>query len=198
MKGIPSHRSFTKKALALALFTLLGGLGVTMAAIAIHGGIEELQSADSILVLGAGHIGGEPSPVFRARLDRALELYNMKLANFIILTGGVGDDSSVSDSYIGRAYLMRHGIPERVIVTEEKSRTTKQNIMFARDIMNAYNIRSTLLVSHDFHMMRAKKMASDLGLTVFPAPVRTKSAVQYTRYLLREALMTFFYTAFKV
>lgn len=198
MKGILDYRSFTKKALVFAMLSLLGGFGVTMTAIAMHGGIEELESADSILVLGAGHIGGEPSPVFRARLDRAIELYNMKFAHFIILTGGIGDDSSVSDSYIGRAYLVQHGIPTKSIGSEEKSRTTKQNIMFARDIMDTYNIRSALLVSHDFHMMRAKKMARDLGLTVFPAPVRTKSAVQYTRYLLREALMTFFYTAFKV
>ena len=37
---------------------------------------DEAQPADVILVLGAAEYRGRPSPVLRARLDHALELYN--------------------------------------------------------------------------------------------------------------------------
>ena len=36
---------------------------------------DEAQPADVILVLGAAEYRGRPSPVLRARLDHALELY---------------------------------------------------------------------------------------------------------------------------
>ena len=36
---------------------------------------DEAQPADVIMVLGAAEYSGRPSPVLRARLDHALELY---------------------------------------------------------------------------------------------------------------------------
>ena len=51
---------------------------------------EEAQPADVILVLGAAEYRGRPSPVLRARLDHALELYNRKLAPRILTTGRRG------------------------------------------------------------------------------------------------------------
>ena len=37
---------------------------------------DEAQPADVILVLGAAEYRGRPSPVLKARLDHALELYS--------------------------------------------------------------------------------------------------------------------------
>src|ERR1700742_552730 len=51
---------------------------------------DEAQTADVILVLGAAEYHGRPSPVLRARLDHALELYNAGLAPRIMTTGGAG------------------------------------------------------------------------------------------------------------
>ena len=48
---------------------------------------DEAQPADVILVLGAAEYRGRPSPVLRARLDHALELYNRNLAPRIMTTG---------------------------------------------------------------------------------------------------------------
>ncbi len=39
---------------------------------------DEAQPADVILVLGAAEYRGRPSPVLRARLDHALELYQQQ------------------------------------------------------------------------------------------------------------------------
>ena len=179
-------------ATVIAVF-LLGTFAVSIYSIATQGGIEKLQKADAILVLGAGHIDGEPSPVFQARLDRAHELFVQHRASFIVITGGFGRGAFISDSSVGKKYLAKQGVQESDIFIEEQSRTTKQNFVFAHEIMQEHDIDSALLVSHDFHMMRAKKMARDLGITIFPAPIKTKNASYYMRYVLREAMMMFPY-----
>ncbi len=52
--------------------------------------VDEAQPADVIVVLGAAEYRGRPSPVLKARLDHALELYRKGLAPKIMTTGGAG------------------------------------------------------------------------------------------------------------
>ena len=66
---------------------------------------DEAQPADVILVLGAAEYRGRPSPVLRARLDHALELYERKLAPRILTTGGAGGDPVFTEGGVGRSYL---------------------------------------------------------------------------------------------
>ena len=67
---------------------------------------DEAQPADVILVLGAAEYRGRPSPVLRARLNHALELYNRKLALQIMTTGGAGGDPVFTEGGVGRSYLI--------------------------------------------------------------------------------------------
>src|SRR5882762_2100307 len=72
---------------------------------------DEAQPADVILVLGAAEYRGRPSPVLRARLDHALELYNRRLASRIMTTGGRGGDPVFTEGGMGRTYLTSQGVP---------------------------------------------------------------------------------------
>src|SRR5437763_16556218 len=69
---------------------------------------EEARPADLILVLGAAEYRGRPSPVLKARLDHALELYARKLAPRVMTTGGAGGDPVFTERGGGRAYLAAH------------------------------------------------------------------------------------------
>src|SRR6202165_14315 len=51
---------------------------------------DEARPAQAIVVLGAAQYAGKPSPVLRARLDHALDLWNRHLASLLLLTGGTG------------------------------------------------------------------------------------------------------------
>ncbi|MBA2669362.1 MAG: YdcF family protein, partial [Gemmatimonadetes bacterium] len=51
---------------------------------------DEARPADAVVVLGAAQYDGRPSPVLRARLDHALQLYGDGIARRLIFTGGVG------------------------------------------------------------------------------------------------------------
>src|SRR5260370_21967219 len=65
----------------------------------------ELRPADAIVVFGAAEYDGRPSPVYKARLDHAAQLYGRGLAPMVITTGGAGADPRFSEGEVGRDYL---------------------------------------------------------------------------------------------
>ena len=73
---------------------------------------DQRQPVDAIVVLGAAQYNGRPSPVLRARLDHALELYREELAPLVVVTGGVGRGDTTSEAAVGRRYLVAHGVPD--------------------------------------------------------------------------------------
>jgi vancomycin permeability regulator SanA len=54
--------------------------------------LQEIHPADAIVVFGAAEYYGRPSPVYRARLDHAFDLFQKHVATLIITTGGAGED----------------------------------------------------------------------------------------------------------
>ena len=163
-----------------------------------HEDPQEIGSANAIVVLGAAQWNGKPSPMFQARLDRAYVLYQNGVAPFIFITGGIGEGATFSDSYIGKEYLVNTGIDEHVILIEEQSRTTWQNLRQVKKILSDKKFDSIVLVSHDFHIMRAVKMAQDLGMETHAAPVRTNNALSKFGFAAREAGLYVLYLIFKI
>src|ERR1700704_1195798 len=84
--------------------------------VAVHAAHDEATGADAIVVLGAAQYNGRPSPVFRARLDHAATLYQRGLAPTVLVTGGVGAGDTVSESDVGRRYLLKAGLPGGAVV----------------------------------------------------------------------------------
>ena len=83
---------------------------------------DEAQPADVIVVLGAAEYRGRPSPVLKARLDHALDLYRKHLAPRIMTTGGAGGDPVFTEGGVGRDYLTSQGVPPEAIVVERRAR----------------------------------------------------------------------------
>ncbi len=184
------------------LLSILAGLAflflALLGAVYYHSGIDQIRSVDAIIVLGAGQWDGRPSPMFQARLDRAFDLYNQGYAAYLVLTGGFGTGEENSESDVGKNYLVEKGVSENVIFIEKQSRTTWQNLNNARNILESISANSVLLVSHDFHMMRSQKMARDLDIQAFAAPVATESPAAKFKFLTREAYMYIIYILFKI
>src|SRR5712691_4189106 len=108
------RRVFTTAALTLVL--LLVGWAAVVVAVAVEGARDQATTADAIVVLGAAQYNGRPSPVFRARLDHAAALYQRGLAPVVLVTGGVGSGDTVSESEVGRRYLLKAGLPDGAVV----------------------------------------------------------------------------------
>jgi uncharacterized SAM-binding protein YcdF (DUF218 family) len=131
---------------------------------------DEAQPADIILVLGAAEYRGKPSPVFRARLDHAFDLYQRRLAPRILTTGGAGGDPVFTEGGVGRAYLISRGVPSEAIVVENEGESTVQSTASAGEIMRRMGLRSVIVVSDGYHIYRVKKMLQSRGLNVFGSP----------------------------
>ncbi len=155
-----------------------------------HGG-DEVRPADAIVVFGAAEYVGRPSPIFRARLDYAFELYQRGLAPFIIVTGGSGEDPKFSEGGVGRDYLIRRGAPETRVIAETQSSNTGQEAERVATIMRVNGMHTCLAVSDWYHMFRTKAALRHEGVTAYSAPrpeTRPETREQRLLTVLREAL----------
>src|SRR5256712_8316776 len=87
--------------LVVTLFTLWA---ISASAVLIWSSRDEARPAQAIVVLGAAQYAGKPSPVLRARLDHALDLWNRHLASLLILTGGTGASDTTRASAVRRTH----------------------------------------------------------------------------------------------
>lgn len=165
-------RWFARLLLALASWLVLVALAVWA-----FGEWRPRDEADAAVVLGAAVAAGVPTPVFAARLDHGINLYNSGKVRWLVLTGGVGSKDLLSESEAGAIYAMARGVPQGAILMEKVSHTTLQNLTEVLPVMQAAGIRTCLLVSDPLHLLRANWMAHDLGLDCRP------SATPTSRYL---------------
>src|SRR5690348_16430896 len=154
-------------AVAVAAAGLLIYIGYVSRRIEEQSTREEARPADVILVLGAAEYRGRPSPVLRARLDHALELYKRKLAPRILTTGGAGGDPVFTEGGVGRSYLIGRGVPSEAIIVENEGDSTLESTAMASEIMRRMGLHSVIVVSDGYHIFRVKRMLESRGLTVY-------------------------------
>ena len=131
---------------------------------------DEARPADAIAVFGAAEYDGRPSPVLRARLDHALQLYRRGLAPLVITLGGGDPADRHSEGGVGHDYLLAHGVPERAIIAETKSDNTEQSAQRLAVIARANGLRSIIVVSDGTHLFRIHALCEHDGLQVFTSP----------------------------
>lgn len=152
---------------------------------------QEVHRADAIVVFGAAEYSGRPSPVLRARLDHAFELFQQGVAPVVITTGGAAEDPHYSEGGVGRDYLMRRGIPERSLIAETQGRDTSESAERVAVIMRANNLHSCVAVSDAYHVFRIRKLLEHEGIRpVYTAPrldTRPHSILQRAESALRES-----------
>lgn len=175
----------------IGIAALLTFLIVTGIRIADEGSKHELRHADAIVVFGAAEYSGRPSPVLRARLDHAFDLFRQGLAPVVITTGGAASDPSFSEGGVGRDYLQRRGIPERNLIAETQGSDTAQSAGRVAAILRANGLHSCVAVSDAYHVFRIKRLLEHEGVgPVYVAPrpdSRPHSALQRSYAILREA-----------
>lgn len=133
-------------------------------------GRDEARPADAIVILGAAQYNGRPSPVLKARLDHAYELYRMNLAHAIITTGSYGPDPNFSEAQVSTRYLVGRGVDVTNIITEQGSGSTYDSIQAAASALKANGWKTALVVSDGFHLYRVKRMFADAGIPAYTSP----------------------------
>jgi len=173
-------------------------LGITSIRIVRQAGLQEIHPSDAIVVFGAAQYAGHPSPVFRARLDHAYDLFQRGVAAVVITTGGSGDDPTFSEGGVGHDYLMHRGIPEPRLIAETQGSDTASSAERVAVIMRTNRMRSCVAVSDAYHVFRIRKLLEHEGVKVYVAPrpdSRPRSVWQRGLAVLREAAS---YTAWRL
>lgn len=156
--------------------TLVGGLAIVVVAgvatlqIWRQGGTDEQRPADAIVVLGAAQYDGRPSPVFEARLAHAVSLWHAGLARAFVVTGGKLEGDRLTEAAVARAYAIEHGVPATAIFGEDAAHNTLTSLQGVARELQARGLRSAILVSDPTHMLRALRIAEDLGIEAYGSP----------------------------
>jgi len=152
---------------------------------------HEVHPADAIIVFGAAEYSGRPSPVYRARLDHAFELFQQGIAPVVITTGGAAADPSFSEGGVGHDYLMHRGVPDSNLIAETHGSDTAQSAGRIAVIMRANHLHSCVAVSDAYHVFRIRKLLEHEGIQVSVSPrpdSRPHSIWQRAEAILREAV----------
>jgi uncharacterized SAM-binding protein YcdF (DUF218 family) len=186
----PSHPRWWLRLLILLLVLAVLLVATTALQVVHTASLQELHPADAIVIFGAAEYSGRPSPVLRARLDHALDLFHRGLAPVIITTGGAAADPIFSEGGVGRDYLMRHGVPERSLIAETQGRDTAESALRVGVIMRANGLHSCVAVSDAYHVFRIRKLLEREGIgPIYVAPrpdSKPRSAMQRAIAVLRE------------
>ena len=158
----------------LALVLLLAALGWALWVrhqVLATATTDNARAADAIAVFGAAEYAGRPSPVLHARLDKAVSLYNRKIAPVIVTLGGGSDkDSGRSEGGVGRDYLLANGVPFDKIIAETQSFDTEEQVQRLAEIAAREHFHTLVVVSDGTHLFRIALLCRRAGLTVYTSP----------------------------
>ncbi|MFI9008479.1 YdcF family protein [Actinosynnema sp. NPDC053489] len=135
----------------------------------LYGSVGRRTGFDAVVVLGAGLIGDRVPPLLAARLDRALSLYRREVAAgrspLVVVSGGQGAGESVSEAVAMRDYLVRRGVPDELVVLEDRATTTEENLAYSARLLRERDWTGrAVAVTNNFHVFRAAVLARRLKL----------------------------------
>lgn len=181
-----------RRALGLLLLTAATVYTVALVTVLVVSQQDQRRPADAIVVLGAAQYNGRPSPVLRARLDHALQLYREGLAPRVVVTGGVGRGDTTSEAIVGRNYLLSQQVPPTAVVVQPQGRSTQASMTAVADWLGAEHLNRVILVSDPFHMLRLRLEARRTGLEAYTSPTESSpisdNPVLELQYLAAEGL----------
>lgn len=148
------------------------------------------MDADYVIVLGAQVRGTRVTKSLAKRLNAAYEYSNDNKDCKIIVSGGQGVSEDISEALAMKNYLVDKGVDEDRVIMEDKSTTTKENLLFSKDII-ADEDAKVVIVTNNFHVYRAKKLAKKLGYKNVSGMAAKSDNRLILNYMVREGLAIF-------
>ncbi|MCB1270269.1 MAG: YdcF family protein [Microthrixaceae bacterium] len=169
---------------AVVLVALYAGWALTE--VVRNVGADDRVDTDAIVVLGAAQYDGTPSPVLKARLDHALELYEQGVAPKVVLTGSKQPADRFTEAYAGFTYLLGRGVPESAMDVVTDGMSTYESLAATARVLQEQGVDRITLVSDGYHNRRMLGIASELG---FDATVSPSSSGASPARIGREAVL---------
>lgn len=135
--------------------------------------VPRRYKANYLIVLGAGLINGDKvSRLLGSRIDAAIKFANKQIkkgrpAPKIVFSGGQGPDEKLSEAQAMADYAIERGWDKDLVILEDKSRNTLQNMQFSNSIIaKDYGSDDAYIkfFSNNYHIFRAGLFAKMAGL----------------------------------
>lgn len=127
---------------------------------------------DYVVVLGAGLIGDQVTPLLASRIDKGIAIYQKQPGCKLIVSGGQGPDELMAEGQAMADYALEQGIPAEDIVIENQSTNTEENLKFSYALMKPGS--RFALVTNYYHVFRALLLARKLKIKCIGYGARTK------------------------
>jgi uncharacterized SAM-binding protein YcdF (DUF218 family) len=163
IKGVEAVKKAIKIIKYLAIIGVLIAVIIELDIIRF-GSIAKAKNSDCIIVLGCQVKGTVPSPFLQRRLKEGIRLYKEGYGKHIIVSGGQGPGEDISEAEAMKKYLLDNGIDEASIIMEDKSKNTMENLAFSKEVMEAKDFKTAVVVSNKFHLRRVSLMCKSLDL----------------------------------
>lgn len=133
---------------------------------------DTTEQADVIIVLGSGlRKDGRPGPALTRRTRHGADLWHEGIAPLVLCTGGQSEYYPRTEAAACREILLAAGLPAGAILMEERSRSTEENAIYSKRILDQKQLTHVVLVSDSYHMLRARWLFSKQGIQSFASPV---------------------------
>ena len=136
---------------------------------------------DYLIILGCAiRKDGTPTPLLRDRIDRAIEFRNEQLQKsgkelIFVTSGGRGANEVISESESMKRYLMEKGIGENLILQEDQSTNTLENMRFSKAKIDAQNPHAKVAFSTtNYHVFRSGLCARRVKMRAVGMGARAK------------------------
>jgi uncharacterized SAM-binding protein YcdF (DUF218 family) len=168
---------------ALALAILFGLISGFLAGYGLND--TATDDEDALIVLGAAVHGRVVSPSLAQRLEVAVGYHQRNPEALIVVTGGQGPQEDIAEAVAARDHLLAQGVPDDVIVVEDRSTTTEENFGFAKLLLDErlsgdYRVA---FVTNEYHVWRAARLAEVAGLEAAHLHSATRWYVWPSSYL---------------
>lgn len=169
--------------------------------VAISGYTHNAQKDEkAIIVLGAGLHGERVSDVLRRRLDACYDAWTENQEAIVVVTGGQGPQEVIPEAVAMERYLVERGIPKENIIMEDKSTSTEENLIFAKELLALQGISTSepvSVVTNAFHCYRAGQYSSLAGFEDVRNVPATMNIFSVPSSYLREIFAVLYYWVFK-
>ena len=163
---------------------------VFFSAVHLAGTRDGKQPADVIIVLGAGlKADGRPGPALTRRSRHAAALWHEGIAPLVLCSGGQSEYFPRSEAEACRELLLDAGVPTDAILLEAQSRSTEENAIFSKRLLDEMGLSRVLLVSDSYHILRARWLFGMQGIETYASPVpssRIRGSLVYPASVARE------------
>ena len=105
------------------------------------------KKADAIVAVSGGNTS--------VRTAEAIRLYKAGWADYLVFSGAAADPAAPSNAAVMKKQAIQEGVPEQAIVTEEFSRTTKENAEETKQKSVEYGFKRLIVVTSPYHQRRA-------------------------------------------